>query len=86
LRQGSFSKKKNPNSNNEVLSLIRSEIGSDLKLMQDNISILAEYFAGQEEEGEPEHSEVLRMYTISRLIKEKMLQANDEIVNYLQKK
>jgi len=47
-RRASFArKKKTLPSNNEVIVKIKHEIANDLKLIQNNINILSEYFSTQ---------------------------------------
>jgi hypothetical protein len=70
-------KRKTISSNGEVVSQIRKEITSDIRLLKNNLDLLLNYFSEDREVGEPEHDEIMRIYGVGRMIKERMLAGND---------
>ena len=62
------------------------DICSDIELMRNNLELLACLFEskkGEKYQEEPDHEEIMKLYGVNRMIKEKMLMGNDEIVKYL---
>ena len=77
------SKRKVQASNSEIISHLKKDILGDIELMQNNLQLLFSLFEGGKGESEPDSEDIMRIFAVSRMVKEKMLTGNDEIIKFL---
>ena len=76
-------KRKVQASNSEIISHLKKDILGDIELMQNNLQLLFSLFEGGKGESEPDSEDIMRIFAVSRMVKQKMLTGNDEIVKFL---
>lgn len=77
-------KRKTVTSNGEVVSRLKKDITRDILLLKSNLDHLLKYFEEDDRDtNEPSPEEIMRIYGVSRMFKERMLAGNDEIIKIL---
>ena len=83
-RSVSPSRKKLISSNGEVIQRLKKQVVRDIQLIQSNFSILMEYISDHQTDEQVSKEQLMNMYNISRIFKDKIVAGNDELIMMLQ--
>lgn len=71
-------------SNYEVMQNLKKEVVANIELVQGNMSLLLEYIEKSPMDDEITNSELMKMYNLARILRDKIVNGNDELVVMLQ--
>ena len=63
---------------------LKKEVVSNIELVQGNMSLLLEYIEKSPMDDEITNNELMKMYNLARILRDKIVNGNDELVVMLQ--
>lgn len=71
-------------SNYEVMQNLKKEVVANIELVQGNMSLLLEFIEKSPMDDEISNNELMKMYNLARILRDKIVNGNDELVVMLQ--